>query len=88
MPFWLLGGETLGKTVTGRELDLQAFSKVEERRGAFFQLRGAGGMGCVSSGVVIARLLCKVRRSHLNKFGLEGREAGWLYLLMNYPNAR
>ena len=21
-------------------------------------------------------------------FGLEGREAGWLYLLMNYPNTR
>lgn len=77
----------LGKTVTGRELDLQAFSKVGRIRDAF-QLRGAEGMGCVSSGVVIARLLCKVRRSHLNKFGLEGREAGWLYLLMNYPNAR
>lgn len=87
MPFWLLGGEMLGKTVTGRELDLQAFSKVGGIRDAF-QLRGAEGMGCVSSGVVIARLLCKVRRSHLNKFGLEGREAGWLYLLMNYPNAR
>lgn len=77
----------LGKTVTGRELDFQAFSKVGGIRDAF-QLRGAEGMGCVSSGVVIARLLCKVRRSHLNKFGLEGREAGWLYLLMNYPNAR
>lgn len=77
----------LGKTVTGRELDLQAFSKVGGIRDAF-QLRGAEGMGCVSSGVVIARLLCRVRRSHLNKFGLEGREAGWLYLLMNYPNAR
>ena len=87
MPFWLLGGEMLGKTVTGRELDLQAFSKVGGIRDAF-QLRGAEGMGCVSSGVVIARLLCKVRRSHLNKFGREGREAGWLYLLMNYPNAR
>lgn len=87
MPFWLLGGEMLGKTVTGRELDLQAFSKVGGIRDAF-QLRGAEGMGCVSSGVVIARLLCRVRRSHLNKFGLEGREAGWLYLLMNYPNAR
>ena len=87
MPFWLLGGEMLGKTVTGRELDLQAFSKVGGIRDAF-QLRGAEGMGCVSSGVVIARLLCKVRRSHLNKFGLEGRVAGWLYLLMNYPNAR
>ena len=87
MPFWLLGGEMLGKTVTGRELDPQAFSKVGGIRDAF-QLRGAEGMGCVSSGVVIARLLCKVRRSHLNKFGLEGREAGWLNLLMNYPNAR
>ena len=87
MPFWLLGGEMLGKTVTGRELDLQAFSKVGGIRDAF-QLRGAEGMGCVSSGVVIARLLCKVRRSPLNKLGLEGREAGWLYLLMNYPNAR
>ena len=87
MPFWLLGGEMLGKTVTGRELDLQAFSKVGGIRDAF-QLRGAEGMGCVSSGVVIARLLCKVRRSHSNKVGLEGREAGWLYLLMNYPNTR
>ena len=40
MPFWLLGGEMLGKTVTGRELDLQAFSKVGGIRDAF-QLRGA-----------------------------------------------